>query len=262
MNLEMDKRKKQRIINLGGVKFKLIDLTEPLNENFEVFPGDPKPQKEVFCTFAKENCQYNIYSLGDHNFHPHGDAPNHQNPEYIDRGFEFWSLDFVFNQACMLDFSNAKEAKDHNGITFITKITAKHLKPYLNQIKNSQALIIRTGYDNWLKVNRPHLPSEIPYLDISAADFLANFRKLKVIGTDSLTVDAVGQNYTHQKLKDKLLVECLVNLDLIPKKYRKCFSLQTSPIAVVGATGGPILAYAYVFHGVDPKVKKIKFFKF
>jgi len=38
--------------------------------------------------FAKEKCQNNIYSVGDHNFHPHWDAPNHQNPQYKDRGFD------------------------------------------------------------------------------------------------------------------------------------------------------------------------------
>ena len=45
---------KQRIIRLGNAKFKIINLTEPLRENVEVFPGDPKHKKSVFCSFEKE----------------------------------------------------------------------------------------------------------------------------------------------------------------------------------------------------------------
>lgn len=237
---------KQIVIKLGNGKFKVINLTEPLRVNVEVFPGDPKPTRKVFCSFAKNNCQHHIYSIGDHNYHPHGDAPNHQNPQYKDRGFEFWDLSFVFNQACLIDLSKEEGSCKFDGVTYLRKVTGKHLLPYLDQIGKNSALILRTGYDKWLESNKKHTSNNIPYIDQSAVDIISQFKRLKVIGIDSLTIDEMGKHYAHKKLKDRLIVECLVNLYSIPKKHRFGFYLQTSPIAIVGATGGPILAYAYI----------------
>ena len=226
--------------------FTVIDLTEPLRADVEVFPGDPKPVKKEFCSFGKDNCRHNIYSVGDHVFHPHGDAPNHQNPGYGKRGFEFWGLEFVFNKACLIDLSCAAGAVRHNGITYSKKVTGAQLHRYLPQIRNSGALILRTGYDRWLELNKKHIPGGIPYLDKSAVDLISKFKGLKVIGTDSLTIDAAGSSYAHRKFKNKFIVESLVNLHAIPEKARPGFYLQTSPIAIIGATGGPVLAYAYI----------------
>lgn len=236
----------KRRIKLGDREFLIVDLTEPLREDVEVFPGDPKPKKIVFCSFKKNNCRHNIYSIGDHNFHPHGDAPSHQNPEYKERGFEYWGLDFVFNRACLVDLSGSKDAVRFDGLKYLKKITGEHLRPYLARIKKVGALVIRTGYDKWLETNKKHIPDHIPYLDRSAVDLIGKFRQLKVIGTDSLTIDRVGENYAHRRLKDKLIVECLVHLSGIPKNDRSSFYLQTSPIAIIGATGGPVLAYAFI----------------
>lgn len=237
---------RQKIIKLGEAKFKVINLTEPLRENVEVFPGDPKLKKKVFCSFEKNHCQYHVYSVGDHHYHPHGDAPNHFNLEYKTKGFEFWNLDFVFNKACLIDLSDSVDSVTIDGIKYLRTITKQHLFPYRNRIKQSGALLLRTGYDRWLELNKEHKACHIPYLDRSAVTMLLSYKKLKVIGTDSLTVDRVGDGFAHQHFKDKLIVECLVNLYGIQKKHQDCFYLQTSPIAIVGATGGPVLAYAYI----------------
>ena len=250
----MNNKKKMRILQLGSNKFKLINLTEPLKEDVEVFPGDPKPKKKIFCKFEKENCRHNIYSIGDHNFHPHGDAPNHQNLEYKDRGFEFWNLDYVFNKTCLIDLSESIDSIELDGIKLLKKISKRHILPFINQIRENTALILRTGYDKWLESNKTHIISNIPYISKSAIDIISKIENLRVIGIDSLTIDKVGEKYAHRKLKDRLIVECLVNLYNIPKKNRNCFDLQTSPIAIEGATGGPILAYAYIpLHEEDLK---------
>jgi kynurenine formamidase len=64
-----------RKINLGGVEFLVVDLTEPLRSDIEVYPGEPKPTKEVISDIREHGFQYNVFRLGEHNFHPHGDAP-------------------------------------------------------------------------------------------------------------------------------------------------------------------------------------------
>lgn len=236
-------------IRLGSAKFLVIDLTEPLKENVEVYPGDPSPRKEVFSDIRKTGFQHHIYSIGDHNFHPHGDAPSHQNRELQDKGFESFGIDFCFNSACLIDLSGSKEAKQFGKIKYPVEVKKEHLTPFSKIIANKGALIIRTGYDKWLEANNPHEPKNIPYLTKSAADFIMKFKNLKVIGTDSLTIDPCHDepvHYAHQAFKDKLIVESMVHLYEIPLKARNDFYLQTSPIRIVGATGGPIVAYAFI----------------
>jgi kynurenine formamidase len=235
----MPQRRFQKIIELGAKRFTVIDLTEPLREDLQVYPGDPKPKKKLVSSFKSGGCLHYAYTIGDHNFHPHGDAPNHQNPQLKNKGFESWGLDVVFNRACLIDVTGAKNK-------ILKVVTAEHLLPYKDCMKRSAAVVIRTGYDKWLQENRRHVKTDIPYFDRAAIDMIASCAKLKVIATDSLTIDAPGDHYGHRKLKNKLIVECLVNLYRIPKKDRMSFDLQTSPIAIVGASGGPILAYAYV----------------
>ncbi|MCK5679360.1 cyclase family protein [bacterium] len=236
----------KRTIKLGTQDFQLINLSAPLKLSTEVFPGDPQPKREIFSTIEKQGCLHHIHRLGDHLFHPHGDAPNHQNPEYSERGFEFWGLDFVFNDAVLIDLAKDPEAKEINGIRFLQAVTAKHLKPFQENIHTNTAIVIRTGYDIWLTQNRTHDPDLIPYLDEDAGKFLQSQKQLKVIGIDSLTVDKVGSNTCHRLLRDIFLVEGLVNLDQIPQSTHSGFHLQTSPIAIEGASGGPVTAYAFI----------------
>ena len=49
-------------IKMGGIGFLVVDLTEPLREDAEVYPGDPKPEKTTFCTFESHGCQHHVYS--------------------------------------------------------------------------------------------------------------------------------------------------------------------------------------------------------
>lgn len=234
-------------ISLGGTKFTVIDLTEPLKLNTEVYPGDPKPQRKVFSDIKKTGWQHFIHEIGDHNFHPHADAQNHQNPDMQENGLEFFNKpEYIFNSACMIDLSGAPEAKKIDGIKYLIEVVEKHLKSYSKVLSDKGAVIIRTGYDRWLEANKPHTPANLPYLNKGAAEFLKSFDGLKVVGIDSLTVDSVGSHVSHQAIKDKLIVESLVHLYEIPEKSRNSFGLQTKSIVIEGATGGPVAAYAFI----------------
>ncbi len=231
---------------LGGVKFKVIDLTEPLRLDNEIYPGDPKPERIVFGKI-KDGWEHYIHRIGDHNFHPHADGPNHQNPDMQNKGLEFFNkTEYIFNSACMIDLSNAPEAKKIGGIQYLVEIEEKHLEPYSKILSDKGAVLIRTGYDKHLEANRPHVPANLPYLNKDAAEFLKSFNNLRVVGIDSLTVDPVGSHVSHQALKKKLIVESLVHLYEIPSKSRESFDLQTKPVVIGGATGGPVVALAYI----------------
>jgi len=233
-------------IKLGTSEFLVIDLTQALSLEQEVYPGDPKPKRFVFSDIHKTGWHHYIHELGDHHFQPHGDAPNHQNPELIEKGFEIFTLDYCFNPAFMIDLSDTENARVRNGIKFLTEISLEQLQPFEVQLSAQGAVLLRTGYDKWLENNFPHDPELLPYLTPDAAEYLASFKNLKVVGTDSLTVDPHGSHAAHQLLKEKLIVESMVHLHTIPTDKRFVFDLQASPVRIVGATGGPILAYAFI----------------
>lgn len=228
------------------MEFLVVDLTQPLSLNQEVYPGDPKPTRKVFTDINETGWHHYIHELGDHHFQPHGDAPNHQNPELMDQGFEVFDLDYCFNPAFMIDLSQAANAQIIKGVQFLIEITKDELKPYEDLLQKKGAIVLRTGYDKWLENNLPHDPKLLPYLTGEAAGYLASFKNLKVVGTDSLTVDPDGLHTAHQFLKEKLIVESLVHLHEIPENSRLEFDLQTSPVRIVGATGGPIVATAFI----------------
>ena len=233
-------------IKLGNKEYLLIDLTQPLNLNSEVYPGDPSPKRKIFSDINKTGWQHYIHEIGDHNFQPHGDAPNHQNSDLKNTGFEVFGLEYCFNRACLIDLSDSKNAEEINGIKYLIRVEKENLEPFSEIISQVGAVLIRTGYDKWLEKNNPHLPENLPYLSKDAAEFIASFNKIKVIGIDSLTVDSIGNHISHQIFKNMLIIEALVHLYEIPLEKGLKFDLQTSPIKIVGATGGPIVAYAFV----------------
>jgi kynurenine formamidase len=232
--------KREKIVNLGGVEFLVISLSESLRQDVKGYPGDPQLEKEIFSDIEETGYNHYVWRVSDHIFRPHGDAPKHQNKDR--RGFECWDLDYFFNSALMIDLSDFGEEID--GITYLTQVETKHLLPYENLLSKKGAVIIRTGYDRWLESNRDH--DQVPYLTSEAGEYISTFCNLKVFGTDSLTVDRSGSHYVHQWFKDLLIVESLVNLYGIPKNYRESFDLQTSTVSINGATGGPVSAFAFI----------------
>jgi len=233
-------------IKLGSKNYLVIDLSQPLKLDIEVYPGDPKPKRKVFCEIDKTGWHHFIHEIGDHNFQPHADGPNHQNPDMKDQGIEFFGLEYFFNQGILIDLSSTNKVQEFEGIKYLIEVTKADLKPFVKQLSEKGAVIIRTGYDKWLEANKPHTPKNLPYLTKEAAEYLASFKNIKVVGVDTLTVDPVGKHASHQALKDKLIVESMVHLGNIPKENREDFTLQTSPLKIVGATGGPVVAYALI----------------
>jgi len=226
-------------INLGGRKFFVIELTEPVGEDSEPYPGDPRIKKEIFSEIKKTGYEHYTYKIGDHSFHPHADAPKHQN--ILGGSIESFGLDFFFNEALLIDLSEIGESA--GGVNYITEVKPEHLMQFSEKLKEKGAVVIRTGYDKWIEANKKHNPEKLPYLTKEAAGFIAGFANIRVIGTDSLTVDRAGCHESHKALKEKMIVECMVNLYSIKKDD---FFLISAPIRIKEATGAPVAAYAII----------------
>jgi kynurenine formamidase len=235
-----------RKIRLGENTFLVIDLTCPLFLGQEGYPGDFTPARSCISDISRDGWHYYIHELGDHCFHPHCDAPNHFQADRQDEGMEIYGLDWSFHSACLIDLSSDVEAMEKNGITFLRTVKKEHLEPFSGDLSKREAILIRTGYDRWVEENLPHDPGLLPYLDREAAGYIASFTNIRVVGIDSLTVDAYGLRVSHLALRNVMIVESLVHLSGIPGECRSSFDLQTSPIRITGATGGPVIAYAYI----------------
>ena len=235
-----------RTITLGSRRFNVIWLNKAIHENIEPYPGDPKPEKKIFSDIKSSGYEHYIWTLGDHIFHPHADAPNHQNPEMNQKGIEVFGLDYFFNKACLIDLSKEESATTVDAIRYLKKVDRALLEPYADIILTRPAVIIRTGFDFWIEQNRPLKLGTLPYLTPQAADFIIQNPNLKVIAMDSPTIDPDGSHYAHQCFKHQLIVESMVNLHAVPEHARLDFDLQTATIPIEGATGGPVCAFAFI----------------
>ena len=235
-----------KVVNLGGAQFKIVKLYEPMLENVAVYPGDPVLKKEVIKDIKQDGCNLFRYSVCNHAFHPHADAPKHQNIDMAEIGIESFGMDSFFNSAFMIDLSSSKRAITVNGVRYLRQILMEDLESYKDLFAEKSSVIIRTGYDKYIESNQKHIADKIPSISLDAAKFMASCNNLNVIAVDSLTVDDVDSNEIHKLLKDKLIVESMVHSYNIPDRNRKEFDLQTSTVSIIGATGGPVTAFAYI----------------
>jgi len=237
-----------KLIQMGDVKFLAVDLTQPLSLDVNEYPGTPKPERSVFARIGVEGHEFYTHLLGDHVSHPHADAPKHQNADLKDKGMEVFDISFWYNRACLIDLSETEEAEDHNknGVKYVMAVQTRHLGPINPHLEKRGAVVIRTGYDRHTEQNKVPDKNTLPYLTEEVARFLSAFPNIKVVGIDSLTVDPFGKHGAHQALKDKMIIESLVNLHEIPPQNCIDFMLQTTPIIIEGATGGPVVACAYI----------------
>ena len=153
-------------ITLGKHKYLVVDLTRPLQLDTNIYPGDPQPAKIIFSDISKTGWQHHTYKLGDHVFQPHGAAPNHQNKDLQDRGFEVFDLDWSFHDACLIDLLSSAEVNVGERVIYVQVITKEHLIPFALQLSTSGAVILRTGYDRCLEQNKKHVPQCLPYLQM------------------------------------------------------------------------------------------------
>lgn len=240
-------------ISFGGQAMEIVDLTLPLSLETEVFPGDPPVSREVFAGIQETGFEHYVHRLGDHVFTPHADAPKHQNPDCQEDGVEVWGPEYEFNRALLIDLQSDPGAIEIDSIRFLPRIERSHLEPHENEIRAVTAVVVRTGIEEWRLAGRSFRPETVPGFSADAGEYLAGHENLRVIGTDSLTVDVVRPespiHSVHQSFKRKLIVESLTHLGRIPKRDRPDFLLQTALVKIQGATGCPVVARAFLERG-------------
>lgn len=210
---------------------KAIDLTHFIQEDMTVFSGKEKPV--ITQVFNVENDGFSELEI---TFYTHTgthiDAPYHalSNGRKLD---EFPPDKFI-GPAVVVDCR-----KLHS-----RWITPDVLKPYEDQLKNADFLILHTGwYHKW---KSEAYTRGFPSLTYDSAKWLTGFN-LKGIGMDTISIDPVEDPKlpVHKVMLEQevLIIENITNLEAVQDKS---FTLSCFPLKIAHADGSPVRAVAIV----------------
>jgi arylformamidase len=218
---------------------KMIDLSLKLENDMAIYPGDPPIDITSLRTMEKD--RVNMLGLNMSTHHgTHLDAPRHQLAE--GESLDTLPLNMYINRAMKIDLVPVEEGprvKQKEGILYHQIITAEDLNPFAEKWAWVKAIVICTGYGRVLLKGKAD--RGFPYLDVSAAELLAGYKNLEIVGIDSLSVDAPGEKIAHHTLfgsKNRLLLETLVGLDQLPLNFTLC----CFPLSIKNADGAPCRA--------------------
>jgi arylformamidase len=202
---------------------RIVDLTIPLRDGMDAFPGEPTARFTPFSTLDDggiEMWDVSIFSqLGTH-----VDAPRH----FLKGGDTVEQIDLAtcVGPAVVVDAEGPA-------------IDRHHLIPHEHAVRASTRVLIRTGWSR--NYGKPAFWTGFPELTLPAIDLLIAWGT-RFVGLDTPTPSATALHETHHRLLGAgiVLVECLTNLDrLSTSTYLVCL-----PLPLVGLDGAPVRAIA------------------
>jgi kynurenine formamidase len=181
-----------------------IDLTHRIEENMQVFPGDPAVEIREVMTLGEDICTVQSIQFNNH-VGTHLDAPSH----FIEGGMtaDQIPLDTLIGTAVILDFTY-KSSDD--------LITKEDLQAQEYRILPDSRVLIKTGWD--ANFTSSAFYENFPCLTLEAAKFLVTL-KIRLLGMDTPSpspLDDPGQTI-HKTLLDAgiVILESVKNLTLI-----------------------------------------------
>lgn len=209
----------------------IIDLSQELDEDTQVFPGSPNLKVLQWSNYAIHGYDSETIFTSTH-IGTHMDAPSHFNPGGI--SVEKIPLEkiVILNKAKVLRIKKYDDAK----------IEPNDLKEF--DIEQNDTLLIYTGWslnrqkDNYFKNN--------PGLSKLGAEYLADL-KINLIGIDSPSIDpAFDKEFNAHRIfsiKNIPIIENLVNLDKI---NQDSFTFIALPLKLKYSSGSPVRAIALI----------------
>ena len=221
---------------------KIIDLTLPIQSGMATYPGERISYRPA-SVIPKDKHNVQSMQILTHTG-THIDAPYHIFKK--GRQIDAYHLNKFIAKSFKIDLTKyKKELSKIGSFSYLKVIKKRHLLPCRKEIGKAEALILQTGYGNILKTGEKLIDFEFPYFSEDAAKYIAQFRNLKLIGVDSLTIDKHGVTTCHKIILGKAkipIVETLINLDKAPEK----FILICFPLHIKNADGAPCRALALV----------------
>jgi kynurenine formamidase len=213
------------------------DLSQPLDADTTVYPGDPPIECRPAATHESDGYRVTELRLGTH-AGTHIDAPSHTEPDGKNLD-EFEVSEFAFD-ARLVDCSEL-DAREPIGPEAL---------PESSEETDAEMVIFRTGWDDYWGTDRYF---DHPYLTADAAEKCAEYGVH--VGLDALSPDPspsekkgakteqepAGVPAHHELLGSGLfVVENLTGLADLPER----FELRAYPLALAEADGSPVRAVA------------------
>ena len=207
---------------------KIIDLTHPIVDGMEVFPGDPVVSVRTHNDYGN-GYFVSQFSMGTHTG-THVDAPVHRIPggkAISDLKIE----QFIGWHTYVLDLSNLQPGQE---------ITRELLKAHMDDMRNCDGLLLRTGWAK--KWGAPEFFIGFPSLHEDCADFFVE-QGIHIIGTEAPSVHSERHLSVHDSLlkKEITVVESVANLEKLDKKYVAFYAV---PLLLQQRDGSPVRAFA------------------
>lgn len=214
---------------------RLVDLTHPLADGDEAYPGDPGVSYETVHRVEEGGYHVTLIKMGSH-VGTHLDAPRHID----DRGLTVERLELAkcIGPARVVDADLSASGA----------ITRANIDLDPAALTGGDRILFRTGWAKERRGNR--FFSEFPDLDLGLARILAD-RGVVLVGLEQPSVHKTLHKEVHRTLLDKevVLVEALANLDQLTSKE---VFLMCLPLPHVGLDGGEVRAVAW-----EPRLTEI-----
>ena len=232
----------------------LIDLTQPLDSNIPVYPGDPPFSSQQSCTVDKDGYSIHALSCSSH-VGTHIDAPSH----FISDGATIDQLppSAFIRPALVLDVSYKKEREC---------ISWDAVEPIADRIRPGTAVLFHTGWSRyWGGGGGGGRCFDHPWLATDLAERLVALG-VRLIGVDAMSLDqspspvnddGEGDGSAHDFGVHRailgaggFIVENLTNLDALldaqKREPRSEVIVSVLPLRIVGCDGSPVRAVAWL----------------
>lgn len=207
----------------GKEEFHLDVTVKNMAEEYPKYETDPNTWYIISDIMLSSHCGTHI------------EMPYHHCRNGMDCGN--FPLDRLISCGTVLNFSEKKANEE---------ITLDEIKRHEGHIVAGSSVLFNFGCAQNYRTDRMH---ERPYLSQQAVKWLADVKKVNLIGTDATGIEVKGANGKNQPNHQYLmehgipLVESLTNLDAL----KDGFTLIILPIAVEGLDSCPVRVIAVYF---------------
>jgi kynurenine formamidase len=214
---------------------RIVDLSRRVDENTQVYPGDPEVRLEPATTLAAHGVNVLSVHIGSHSG-THVDAPYH----FVENGARIDEMDPHL-------FAGLAVVVDVRGKGPRERITAEDLRPYEDRLSGGGVVaLVRTGWEEHYGTARYY---DHPFLDRLAARLLLD-AGVRTVAVDALSVDETVLEGPHPEGYPAhhvilgaggVIAENLANLEAIdfPEPL-----ISLLPMKLGGSDGAPVRAVA------------------
>jgi Predicted metal-dependent hydrolase len=209
---------------------KWLDLTQRIETDMPVYPGDPAVLLESVLTHEQNQCCVKRLCLGTHTG-THIDVPFH----FLADGKKItdFPVDKFLGTGIVIE---AGERKPNEAIE------RGVFEPYEQVLRPGSIVLVRTGWSRYFEQEKYQYH---PYLTKSAAEYLAS-RQISIVGIDAFSVDSSlssrGAAHLVFLSREILIVENLTNLAALVSGQEYFFSFL--PLLLQEGDASPIRAVA------------------